>query len=370
MKTSKNLFADWYRETDINPTSSVVDMRLQALETIVDNNSDIEFWLTVIKLYLGYKAVNINLKDEFCKEFKNVDSTFPMIDNEQLVRILAASALCMKLENEDAFETDTIALGLITSNYLSQFSLPNKIPVLKLATTYLENESIRYRKGRSNGYVDETKIIYTPTVIEDDNEVLYNSDMKKPVDAINNVIVEVLKRVESISKEFLNLQVTNEILSEEINVLWWVFGEYSNYLKKPFKDISIHSASFLSGLELSELVKQSPGFITVQPLIEKVLKVLQIKDKNLPASSLFEAVNSLTEDIREKINKAKTENMLVFTPAFAAVNKSLNVESSEDWSNLFKKQIGADPKQKKAASSISLQVYHEFQFLNSYQHCS
>jgi hypothetical protein len=371
MVTARSMFADWYREAIVSPSSEIIDVRIKTIAAISKNDS-ISFWLDVLKIYLGYNTSDISSYNEFISEFKKTDSTFPLQGNENLIHILAASSMCIKLDEDISLESDALALAIVTSNFFNQFNIKSKVPVSQNAFVYLLKESTRFRETDVIQDINEGEIDFTPIKVEIDtiNDTFDETHVEKPFDNINETIEALVLKVNMLSKEVANHQKIHLNLSEEVNILWWVFGEQSNKLQTRFKDIGFLRTALIAPLELSELITQSPSFVTVTPILHKVLKLGHSKETKYPAVSLTEIVNSFEEPFRKSISRHENDSILSFTPCLLGLKKSLDVNQGEDWSNSFKKAThGADPNKKKSALDFTEQIFRELQFLRSYHSC-
>lgn len=80
---------------------------------------------------------------------------------------------------------------------------------------------------------------------------------------------------------------------EELQALWWVFGQYSPTVQKYYKDIDRGTAGTLAGLELSKIVKSpaTPGFAA---LAERVAGIAAGADERIPLVELLGTIERST----------------------------------------------------------------------------
>jgi hypothetical protein len=62
------------------------------------------------------------------------------------------------------------------------------------------------------------------------------------------------------------------ILAEENNILWWLFGESSNTIKKPFSQIDLPVLYIVVAHELNLLTQQTPGPAAAMAYIDRALR--------------------------------------------------------------------------------------------------
>src|SRR5690606_8992949 len=65
--------------------------------------------------------------------------------------------------------------------------------------------------------------------------------------------VDLNKTISLINKNFDLIVEKQNYLLEEVNILWWLFAEFSNDVNKKFSEISAKGACLIAAKELSDL---------------------------------------------------------------------------------------------------------------------
>src|SRR5262249_33602230 len=55
---------------------------------------------------------------------------------------------------------------------------------------------------------------------------------------------------------------SHNVLAEELDILWWAFGGYSSYLKKPYSECNASVAALISGRELADRTTSQLGTLS------------------------------------------------------------------------------------------------------------
>jgi hypothetical protein len=340
--TSEQLFSDWYKFFDGTATIETHAFRKEAITKIV-TEEEIEFWLDVVRIALGIIPKTPTNNQTFIDAFKESDTTFPLINNDNLIKGLAAIALCFKLEDEEDEENNKISLAVINSTFLGQYEYDKNIPFVERAHAYYQASSSISRE------------------LEFEDDIKKINKIKKNVGVANAVInqADTIQLVQSV-KTIIN---DNAIMSEELNVLWWLFGEYSKLSEKYFRQIDCKAMTILAAKELSDITKLPQGFYSAREILNRVLLASKSSKTPIKGISVFEAVNQIDEDMRKKIIQDKGDSISELTPCLLSIQKSIDMASGEDWSGAYKKQTTGDIKKTVGLIDIAFQVYREFLFV-------
>jgi hypothetical protein len=339
--TAKDYFPDWYKVIEPKPDQEIINSRIAAIEKIITNKNK-EFWLDVIRMHLGLIPKNSENKEKFIAEFRSTDGSFPITesDNQNLVKVLASIVLCFKLEIEDKNLNFLISLAAINSNFLNQYNITSKIPVLDKALNY----SLHYtREERECDFENEL----------DEMDEIVNDKEELDKDQINTMAQIIRSQIQAYKN-----------LSEETNVLWWIFGEYSKICGDYFKNVGNFKMIIAGAKELSDIAEYSNGFQSAQPILHKALEKSENKKTDLKEISAFEVINTLTEDLKKKVINGSQDLISEFTPCLLALLKSIDFNKGEDWSNIYSKSSnGGDIKKKFKQDELSYQFYKELSFI-------
>jgi ribosomal protein L12E/L44/L45/RPP1/RPP2 len=369
--TAKDYFPDWYKVTKITVTESLVTSRIQAIDEIIQIEKK-EFWLDLVRMAVGLKPKDPKTSSDFIKEFKDKDVTFPISNNEKLLETLAGITLCFKLEAQDLeedpetekeeetegeeaeeetetdYETLTnlntaISLSIINVNLLGQYKSEG-IPYTEYAENYLGSKTYLERQQEEDDYEEQIASIH---------EELEKVDAEISTED-NQTIIKTLQSV----------MQKNVILSEELNILSWIFGEYSKYAKKFFQEAGLIPMITCGALELREKAQKLHFLPSAKSLLHRILTISN-SSKKLSNVTVYDVISPLTPEIKSLLTKHK-DNISELTPYMFAVLKSEEVEAGTDYSAPYKKATNnGDIKKALRPEVLASQIYNELVFIKT-----
>lgn len=363
----KSKIAEWHNLSKVAVQNETLDHRFESIENIT-NRTEIDFWLDVVRLYLGIPVNGKNVTD-FISAFSTVDNTFPLTKNEKLLKVLASMVLICKIElavdsdsnvedeteeeedettakNEEEDDDDDedvdhseiallISNALVNSVFFNQYKLDTKVPVIETAKSYITDYSFNQRTSEISEHEDEL------------NDTI-NRMSEEPEDLEASEQVNLVKATQALIKE-------NKMLSEEVNVLWWLFGEYSELADKYFSEIEDNSMAVLSAKELYDLSKFNIELPAARHILSKAIKASN--GGCAKQTSLKLCIDSLEQSLKEKILDLNTESIDILTPCLFALKNS----NAKEWH----KTIGFTTDEKVNHNVLALQFYKEIVFINS-----
>jgi hypothetical protein len=336
---SKDLFYEWHQKADAQLNNEKANQRIEAIEELLDNE-EIDFWSDIVRLHYGAPVNTSQNLTSFIQAIKGKDGTFPLNDNEALVKSLASIALCFLFETDEDSFIDDISLLTLNYNFFGQYNPDAIIPVRKLAFDY------HCRSLLSDREFDETECF----------------DDVSAIDNLGAARALTTDEQTKIAKGIKSSMTTIKSLAEESNILWWVFGEHSTINDKHFQDVGLDAMVFCSAKELAQLTKFPTPILNAKYILAKVLTISN--DQKQPKSKSIIEVLKGTTDERKKELLANYE-ISDATPLLYALKKSLEHDAATDWSGSFKKTLtNADIKKGFSYRDIAFQAYNEFVYLS------
>ena len=373
--TATDFFPTWYKATKLSATPDQLKSRLAAIDELVNTN-EIPFWLDIIRISNGLQPADDGSISRFVKTFQDEDNTFPLTNNAQLLKVLAASAVCFKLEAEDLETEDeeeeeeeeeeeqgepndqseeadasvitdvntAISLCVTNINFLGQFKDDGTIPVLTYAQNYLESKPYYQRMREHEGQAEDLdkvaeKFNTTTALNKDDHQVIVNS-------------------IQQVQKE-------NNMLSEELNVLSWIFGEYSKLANCFFQDAGTSLMMIYGPIELHEKTSTLHYINSARGFLHRILSIALASKKATPVS-VADSINAIPADFKTSLVKKYKAHISELTPYLFAVSKSTEVNAGDDYAAPVKKQTnGGDIKKTFKPDVMAIQIYKEIVFINT-----
>jgi hypothetical protein len=347
--TPQDLFPSWYSKADLNPNKETVILRLGSLEK-VNENDDHLFWLELTKFYLGFQFDQEKI-DQFVDIFKNDDITFPLIDNDFLLKVLVSSALIFKISQKSNLVSPIIALSLVNCEFCIRDTPSQEIPVFSTANSYLKSHSESSRSIRSLTHTTNLSKLVTK----------YENLDKENFEKIDFETAKVITKALAFNSK------TNSILSEEINVLWWIIGEWSESFDISFQDTGIQNMILISAFELYDHTTISSRLKSAKSLLFKsILTSAKGKKGQLKEESVYELVNKIKKEYKLKVVEDVKESISILTPILQTIEKSLEFDSSQDWLSSYKNLNNKNGHNKKySPEEIAFQIYSELIFIEN-----
>lgn len=363
---NKSKIAEWHTLSKFAIQNETLDKRNDSIENITQR-TEVEFWLDIVRLYLGIAVSGKNIND-FISAFSGVDDNFPLTKNEKLLKALAGMVLICKIElatesdstdsdeSEEEEATNTtveeedngedeyidhneiaivISNALVNSIFFNQYKLDTKVPVIDTAKAYLSDYSFNQRTSEICEHEDELN--------ETVSRMSEKSDELEASEQLN-----IVKAAQALIKE-------NKLLSEEVNVLWWLFGEYSELEDKYFNEIEDNSMAIIGAKELYDLSKFNSELPSGRHILRKAIKASS--GNGAKQTSIKLCIDSLSKDAKSKILEHNSESIDILTPCLYALKNS----NTKDW----QKSIGFGAEEKINHISLAIQFYKEIVFINS-----
>jgi len=337
------LFPTWYKSIEPIVSDSTKDLRIKAIEKILLND-DVQIWLDVVRLALKLKPISPTSSDTLVEQFREADINFPLSSNENILRVLSQILLCFLFESNHMART-RVAEAVRNTVFFGQFEV-SEIPYYSYAGEVL----LEVPAGED---FDVAAIMATLNDLEGQIEQNEDEDSVPVNDDEHSAIVKAIK--------YLNVQ--NSRLSEESNVLWWLFGSYSSLHEAFFEDVGIAKMILSAPKELSALCAEGRRLSSSKNIL---LKALLLSNEGKKVSEQY----SILDVIQASDSKLKLEILEglslpdELTPCIFAVHSSVQFEDETLWKSLFSQKIPAESLDKKfSAMDLAYQLYNEILFL-------
>jgi hypothetical protein len=341
-------FTDRYAQSGLNPTSEIVSAR-QASAARVRESASKEQLLDLVATYYGLKPDLTWFRDELRKE----DPTFSLATNERESVILAAIILFGKVADDDP----TAILGTVVGSIQGR-----RVPTE--ATWLLDHARSAMTKSATTARI--------PLKVRTEIKLRPNQKLGEEITAAATdlgVMAQVLAKVRNESQqlaqlfareisEALDALQTNALYQrEESQILWWLFGEHSRSLGKPFSVFQPAEAALIGGIELGQLTTASLlGPVAAPAVLERIIQGSK-REKEHQQVTLMTAVDGLGADLA-KLKHRPIERPNIY-PVLAAIDKA-NEIGSGGWAIAFQRATGLDANIAFEPLELAVQVYYEY----------
>ena len=117
-------------------------------------------------------------------------------------------------------------------------------------------------------------------------------------------------------------------LAEEVDMLWWHIGDWSETLDRPRTGLPKEAIGVVSGFELGDFVRDVPGPYGAYGILRRTLG--KTSDRK---AKLKDAVSSIGEDVKKFARQLPQSTMAVF-PVHAALDMAAD-RGRDDWAAAF-----------------------------------
>jgi hypothetical protein len=314
--TLNNNFREWYRTVDPGPTEQVLKFREDGLQVLMKKTSK-DFWLDVVRIYCRYPTKDIVNLEKFIESFTSVDTDFPKESNTNLLHCLAGIALCFRLQNESAKYNNLIALAIINTLFINKSVNTTDIPVFHACQNFLSGISIRERKVQTDEIFERTA---TATQLLNENQF----DVAKTYKDFTITVLDDLR----------TLTINQKSLTEETNVLWWLFGGYSLVEGKFFDECDYQKLLLAAPMELANLTEFSNPFASSKSIINRVLNSSRNRVEIRNNISLKDVLEQAKQYISSDFTAIPCEEIVEFTPCISYLRNINSKMSIKDNYNL------------------------------------
>ncbi|MNE37679.1 hypothetical protein D3C80_1315420 [compost metagenome] len=147
-----------------------------------------------------------------------------------------------------------------------------------------------------------------------------------------------------------------QLLQEETNILWWLFGETSDLLEEPYSALSTGPADLVAGFDLAALTTSPLGPVSVDAMMSRMVR---LSKKTRSKSTLSTIVEGLSEDQIGRIDLGRIsghDDIFIMHTALRLVSEI----GPNAWQSAFVKRTAFDPELTLDLKSVRLHAYREY----------
>lgn len=287
-------FADWYRTVDPALRTETLENRWGVIEALAER-AYLDLALDLVRLYTGAPQRGVTSATGFVGEFKKADATLPIRGNDELVRVLAGATLSAILDENDAI-SDATALALVSARFAGHGPATTNADLEEDADHHLVTRSRMVRSPdrettarKVSALATRVKKVEVPVLPElgqmpnaqhfqqynaaAENIQAYAAEMGKCLVKLRDLIAGIAKGEGTFSSTGGLEQFPEwNAAQEELNILWWLYGESSRDLGAPAADLEIEGFVLVAGKELADLTTLVPGILSAEAMMRRALR--------------------------------------------------------------------------------------------------
>ena len=354
-------FPTWYSRVDLGDDDKRLSKRWAGVSRLVEDAScnDYEHLLDVFMAKPGVidGAAGNLMRDAFTAN----DPTFPILDNEAEMTLLAEIILAVRLDRSEYDATAGYVANLIYSAlHGGGVKVDSTTDLLRRAkyTMGYQGNKVRERTPLSDAPTTYIPSIKIDDCFDDDADL---TDIETAKVILKKVVSKTTKAMGTLAKQ---ARVEREVLEEELRIqgeelelLWWASNGQSETAEEQFYSMSNKGKPLIAACEAANLTRFCPGPASIAGLLEKV--GLNVHEE----VSLAAVVNDC--DITW-LRKIQQENVTTITPIHFAISLRLPSPSSTAWSDHWRNVTGIDPSAECSEVKIAELFYQERILLEAY----
>jgi hypothetical protein len=238
--------ADWLRDVDLQPAAD----RQSAISTAAGTLATTPTLRALLGLVVvAHGEQDAESGDRIEETIRSADSTWSVRADDAAARRTAAIAVAIAMEGEpDA--TVAAALGVRSATFLGMTPVvPDLVPLADVALTRA-SEILRGRTDLGAASTDIKGAFKTVPAMGDGEAALTDH-----VSAVAKAAQTAALRASKVTGESLPAVTRRfKALEEEVDLLWWLLGEYSERADRAFKAIGAAAAPCVVALDFADLL--------------------------------------------------------------------------------------------------------------------
>jgi hypothetical protein len=330
-------FPRWYRPVGMGDNRERLTARWKGVVDLV-KKADGKSVETMIAIALRSKprpqAANVTALRQV---FKDVDDLFDMEGNDRELEILCGSALATLFETDG----DMAALAALSTTTASCGGVRTAEFPLDLAGSAEAAIARISDVRRTRPDLGKRMTVAAPKISMDQaNATLKQNWTVEGVvaalatlsDQNNDAMLGLSQQVNAALKAAHDFA---EIQDEELQMLWWLFGNRSTKMDRPFPDIQAEAQTFILAAELANMTKFLPGPASVKPILSRA-GLKEGKRCSLPA-----AVNACEANLLGPLVDGMDPSQIT-RPLHFAIKRKLETGDETSWISAWSNITGID----------------------------
>ncbi len=308
-------FAEWFQSANLPQTDDALQKRWAGIDAFEFNAQDV---VALVELFFGNFENKDSFLDKFRKSFQDADSSFRMKENNLELSILAGAELVDIMDRGSNDDGDFAALALVSNAAQNLRYAPCVTQIPEYAVHYIAKRSLK--RGKLSNQEKEGL----------DEPAIKLKQLRKDLD----------------------------LLGEETNALWWIFGETSRDTNFRWTKLGVSQTTILAGKELADLTRLMPGHSSSAALLDRAVRCAR---PNPPTHVVpADAIAELPLEWRQQFIKTNFSTELsTLTPITHGIKLSIDHADGETWAKSFERLTKIKKGSKIFPHLLSYQVFLE-----------
>jgi hypothetical protein len=342
-------FATWYKAVSLKADTETEAKRWQAVEALAKTFQGSQRD-DLLRLFFGLVCQDRHFLEKMRQEVLKYDQSLGQQNIDAELRVIAGAALDYMM-----YQTGNIpvALAILSAACKGLRAEPAVPEIVARAGAFLVKRALQLRSSQNQtrkplarqGVDDSIKKLAAAYATNTAAEIAQHNE------AALNAIVTVANGLKT-EDDALALKV--DLLGEELDMLWWLFGGASELLNQSIEKLTPSNAAVSAGVELAGMIRTPPGPLAIEPLIKRALTARAAEELKLS-----EVINELAPQLRRQLADTVRPRMDAdLLPLHFMCAKYEEAHGDKAWISVVK-QNGIDVSRKLVASNIGLQALQE-----------
>jgi hypothetical protein len=332
MQVQESMFesnlSDWYRTAGVHPDEEKIPKRIAAIKGFEANAREV---VSLVKFFYGTRDTSADFIGKFRSVFREHDSVFSNQGNEAELAVLAGAKLVqlMYANSPGVSELATLATASAAGQGLQ--GNPPVPQIVEIAFKQLSEQS------KARGQVFAERQASVPSNEPAGAESAANPEFRK---------------------QFAKMKSEIRIVTEESNLLWWLFAGHSRDENRRWEVLPFPASVLKIGKELSDLTEIIPGPPSAMAFLDRVCRIANSK---LPETiGLKAAIDGLEPAWKKSFcGKSFVQELEHLTPVSNAIHFSIVGSSETNWGPMFLGAARIDPESTLAPQKLAFQIFLE-----------
>ena len=341
-------FIKWYSSMQLGTATDIQPVRWSQVQAVAKAHSAADL-TSLVCLAFKLKQPESS-KSAIRTKFTNEVSA----PGDAELAMLAASSLAVAIQSRGANAAKTAGL-VIATTAVGQRVPDLPIPLVAIAEQALSDLAETARQRPQGPSKQPVPVVNVNDVLEA-NPAFDQQNVHAVFNSLGQDIQKALQTIVNRQKQFetaVHGYIT--VQDEELNVLWWLHGGYSELANAPFGELPAAQRPLVLAAELSDLSTVMPG----PPSLAALLSRAGIEQNAV--TSIEAAVNALPLSLlNELLPESNHPNVsAATTPILEAVRRRLEIDGQDGWTLSWDSVTGLAHKQELPALKFAQSAFLE-----------
>jgi hypothetical protein len=342
-------FPLWYREFVIDGKTAATGKRWEGLSSLLPtvNNEAIESFLRIAAG--GKITASRDDLQKIGKALSDADEYFDPSASSREIQVLSAALLALLLKQEsDVAARAAVAISTTDLNGHRTWNLPMSLVSLAEAAIVKIAELYRERPDLGSLNVSISKLDATKA-----KEFIAAGDVPSAFDAVGASLFSSLSGIATKMNKALDATANfMRLQDEELDMLWWVFGERSDDRQMTFKKLPAKERPLVLAKELADKTAYLPGPLSIDGLLVRA----GVKEDS--PISIPDAVNACEASWLAKLAEVQSPSPLT-RPLHFAIHRRLETGDETSWVAGWASVCGIAPEMSFSPLALGRLFYRE-----------